>query len=481
MTRSLQWRLLLHTSVATTAVLAMMGFAVYFCVQRSLYAEFDKALLVRARALAANIEQSGQHVNMDFDSEQMAEFAARKRPDYFQVWLDDGSIVSRSPSLGNRDLPHIDPRQPTFVSLILPDRRNGRALTITLAARPENEDEGPKSPFATRLVTLAIATETTSLDETLQNLRWLLAGVCGSAILLTGAVLMAVVRHAVMPVQRVAADIEALKETDLSVRLAAGVVPPELAPVVEKLNGLLARLESAFTREKSFTADVAHELRTPLAGLQTTLEVCRSRPREPAAYIAAIDRCRAMIDRMQAMIESLLLLARTESGQLPVENQPVEIGPFLVECWSPFQGRAQARRVQIDWPAVPSIITRSDRERLRLAIGNIFDNAVSYVDDGGAIRVGASQTSTAIIIEIANTGSRVEAGDEAHLFERFWRGDPSRTDTGLHCGLGLSLCQRLLRLLNGTISVEANAGGWFIARIVMPIDPAGTAAPRTAG
>ncbi|MDP9172461.1 MAG: ATP-binding protein [Planctomycetota bacterium] len=470
MMRSLRLRLLIQTTTATSVVLALLGLAVYFSMRRSLLIEFDKALMAHAQALATIIETDGRQIRMEFDAQQMPEFAAKNRPAYFQALLDNKTVVARSPSLGDQNLPDVAQTSVPYQNLPLPDGRRGRALTFKVKPRLENDDEHTKAAaVALPSVSLTIAVETTSLDQTLENLRWLLFGLCSLAILLTGAVLMGVVRHAVRPVERVAGEIERLRETDLSNRLALGDVPVELAPVVEKLNGLLARLEAAFQREKSFTADVAHELRTPLAGLQTTLEVCRSRPRDQAAYISMIDKCHGMTQRMQVMVENLLLLARTESGQLAVQSQPVEVGLLLDECWAMFSGGADARQVQVDWNAVAPLVAQTDQATLRIVFDNVLDNAVSYVDERGTIRVSASRNANAIVIEVANTGSQLGSEDFAHLFERFWRGDNSRTDTGMHCGLGLSLCRRLLQMLDGTISVQTAPKGWFNVRVELPV------------
>jgi two-component system, OmpR family, heavy metal sensor histidine kinase CusS len=289
-------------------------------------------------------------------------------------------------------------------------------------------------------------------------------GLCAGAIVVSGAALVFVVGRAVRPVNRLAAEIESLRETDLARRLDLPDVPAELAPVVQRLNGLLGRLENAFGRERAFTADVAHELRTPLAGLVTTLEVCRSRPRDNPAYEAAIDKCRKMIDRMQAMVESLLLLARADGGQLAAVRKRVDLSQLLSECWADCQMRAEQRGLRIDWEVPSGCIVESDPDKLRIIFQNLFDNAVSYVDDGGMIRV----VVDAEAVEISNSGSKIGSEELPHLFERFWRGDQARTDTGVHCGLGLSLCRRLMELLGGQIGVNAVQGGSFVVRCTIP-------------
>ena len=464
MTGSLRLRLLIGTSVAMALVLSLLGLAIFFSMWRSLLSEFDSALFAQAKSLDSMVEQHGNRVKFDFDSQQMPEFNVGRRAEYFEIWLDGGKVLARSNSLGKNDLETGASQTGIYRDIILPDGRRGRSLSIQLSTWVDQDDDDHGKRVRPQAVELTVARDTADLDRTLERLRWLLVGLCAGAIVVSEAALVWVVGRAVRPVNRLAEEIESLRETDLARRLDLPDVPTELAPVVERLNGLLGRLESAFSRERAFTADVAHELRTPLTGLGTTLEVCRSRPRDNPAYEAAIDKCRKMIDRMQEMVESLLLLARADSGQLAAVRQPVDLGLLMSECWAVCQIRAEQRGLRVNWEVPSPCMIESDPEKLRIIFHNLFDNAVCHVDERGMVRV----IVDAEAIEISNSGSRVGSEELPHLFERFWRGDQARSDTGVHCGLGLSLCRRLAELLGGRISVQAKHGGNFVVRCSFP-------------
>jgi signal transduction histidine kinase len=346
----------------------------------------------------------------------------------------------------------------------LPGGREGTAVWLDYTpANDEHDDEHPQT--AGQPVTVLVAAEPIEVRHTLRLLGWLLTAACISAVVIMGTVLMRVVSAGVQPVKSLASEIESLTEADLGRRFPRGGVPDELLPVVDKLNGLLHRLEGAFTREKSFTADVAHELRTPLTGLRMTLEVCRSQPRKTLAYETAIDECRAIIDRMEAMVESLLLLARSDAGHMALARQPVELRQLILTSWALFQDRAEALGVMPSIDLSDSSVVETDGERLNMVLRNLLDNAVSYVNPGGKIRVTTHPEAGDVVIEIANTGSLIAAEDAPRLFERFWRGDIARTEAGTHCGLGLSLCRRLMDLLGGEISVTTSSGGEFVCQL----------------
>jgi two-component system, OmpR family, heavy metal sensor histidine kinase CusS len=483
MIRSLRIRLLINTSLAVAMILGLLGAVLYLCMRQAIESDFNLALLTKARAVASTAEQHGQKIIFDFAPQQMPQFVTSDHPDYFQAWIDP-DVVIRSPSLKHNDLSH--PPQAAgliYTDLTLPDGRPGRSVSMSFTTTieqaaggdsPENENEDDKDKDKkepARTIVLSVATDSIGLNQTLQNLGYLLIGLCSLAVVVSGIVLVWIVGRAVRPVERIARDIDQLRENDLSTRLHSPDVPLELQPVVEKLNGLLSRLESAFSREKAFTADVAHELRTPLTALLTTFEVCRSRPREQADYISAIDKCRNVALQMQAMVETLLMLARAEAGQLSLKLQSTDAADLMDDCWALFSPRAEQRCLNIQWQVAGPIPIETDPEKLRIILHNLFDNAVSYANESGTIRISAKVTGDKFHLDVANTGNRISPEQFTHLFDRFWRGDQARASVGVHCGLGLSLCQRLCKLLKGEIEIQTTEGDWFIARLKLPVGP----------
>jgi two-component system sensor histidine kinase QseC len=470
MTRSLRIRLLLGTSIASAVILALLGFCIYAFMWHRLLAEFDAGELTKARTLAAMVEMNGPTISFDADLDQMPEFSAKRNPEFFEIWLDNGKVLARSPSLAGKQLDRsAGQSNPTGTTIVMPDGHKGRAITLQFLVHSEHDDEAPTPP-SHEIATVMLVARPVEVNRALDDLSWLLTVLCTAAVMLCGIVLYRIVGRAVAPVNQLACEIESLRESDLSRQFDPRNVPTELSPVVEKLNGLLSRLDQSFARERAFTADVAHELRTPLAGLQTTLEVCRSRSRESSAYEITIDECRAMTDRLQVMIENLLLLARADSGQLPVCKRKIDLYHLMQECWLPLLPRINARNLKVENSSSGNLLVQIDAEKMRIVLGNLLDNAVTYANDGGSIRWAIDRRDNLIDICIANTGSQVNQQDASKLFDRFWRGDPSRAGTGVHCGLGLSLCQRFVSLVHGRIKVETVAGGEFSVRIELPAE-----------
>jgi signal transduction histidine kinase len=463
MIRSLRVRLLVQTSIAAALLMGLLGFALYFGLRHSVKSSFDRALRTEADSLAATAEQHGDTILFDYAPAEMPQFVTRDHPDYYEAWIDSDTVL-RSPSLGNGDLSRSGGSSGgTFVDVTLPNGKRGRMITLSFETTIESNAHGDSaSSDQPHTIVLAVAGEAHAVNESLENFGWILVVWCCVAIVVCGVVLLVIVGRAVRPVERMARDIDELGENDLSGRLSAPDAPSELQPVIDKLNGLLGRLESAFAREKAFTADVAHELRTPLSALLTTFEVCRSRPRDEAAYVSAIDKCR------EDMVETILVLTRADSGQLSLKPKKVDAADLLEDSWAFFAEGAQERNLSIEWQVSGPIFIETDAEKMMMIFQNLFDNAVSYANQSGKLRIEARLGEGRLMIEVANTGSRVPREKTGQLFQRFWRGDEARADTGSHCGLGLSLCQRLARFLKGQIEIEIRDPDWFVVRLTLP-------------
>ena len=469
--QSLRSRLLVRVTGALMVVFAVAAGALYLLIRASLLSEFDAVLSSRAAAVASLTEQNNQRIKIELDLAQMPEFAVGRRANVFQIWTGEAPAnhtLFKSPSLADADLPLPAGAgdHPRFEFIRLPNGKSGRQIAYRFKPRFEGDD-GKAQGKSQRSAILVLARPTHDLDDALEYLTWLLLGVSTAAILASVGVMGLVIGRGLRPLQTLAKSIERVGAGDLSERIRLDGTPREMTPVVQRLNDLLARLDSALTREKSFTADVAHELRTPLAGLGTMLEVCATRRREPEAYETVVGKSLRLVQGMHAMVDNLLLLARADARQLSADPEPVDLAPFLRECWSPFEPRATARQLRVEWEMDLNGQVKLDVAKARIILNNLFDNAVTYTDDGGLIRIAAACVGGRTTLTLTNTGSRVAPADAGRLFDRFWRGDEARSDAGIHCGLGLSLCKKIVDLLGGTLTADSR-DGTFTVTVTLP-------------
>jgi two-component system, OmpR family, heavy metal sensor histidine kinase CusS len=480
MRRSLKWQLAGWIAGGMVLIVGIYAGLVHEAIEHALKNNFNAALLGTARAIAATVHlnASGNEIEVDFTEQEMPEFRRDDNPDYFEAWADDGSVLCRSTSLGKNNLSPLEATIDNPVvshSVKLPDGRPGRAMVIVFRAPKEKELEiGPKTktpPAAgdepTRIVTLVVARGTAGLTTQLSSLQWLVGVAGGATIVLVLAVTAIVVRLGMRSFNTMAGRIAAIREDDLSDRVPTDALPVEMVPVAARLNELLGRLDAAFRRERALTADVAHELRTPLAGMRSTIEVALSRPRSAEEQKEALAECLDIVRQTQAMTDNLLALARIEGGQVSPQPRTVPLAETVDALWQPSAASTRARRITFRNSLPADLACTLDHALLSMALQNILANAAEYTNDGGRIEVSAGTSNGTVELIFSNSGCTLTTEQMTHVFDQFWRGDASRTGTGSHCGLGLALVERAVKALGGSVSAET-AEARFILRLRMP-------------
>jgi signal transduction histidine kinase len=209
---------------------------------------------------------------------------------------------------------------------------------------------------------------------------------------------------------------------------------------------MLARLDSALERERSFVADASHELRTPLALLKAELDVALRRPRSKEELEQALRSAAAETDRLSQLAEDLLVLARSDRGQLPLRAEPTSAQAIAARVAQRFAHRAQAVNRTIKVDASTEIELVADGRRVEQALGNLVDNALRH--GGGAIRLAAAERNGAVELHVVDEGAGFPPEFLPHAFERFTRADEARTRGG--SGLGLAIAQVIAKAHGGS-------------------------------
>jgi two-component system OmpR family sensor kinase len=337
---------------------------------------------------------------------------------------------------------------------------------VTVRAKAEVEEENASlAAHVPAVITITVARSTAELDRLLTRLRTLLIAVCGAAMAALLGISAWVIRQGLRPVRRLAGYISEIGAHDLGERLALADVPVELVPVVTRLNDLLARLQAAFDRERCFTSDAAHELRTPLSGISAALEICSREKRDVERYDRVIRDCLGVTRQMQTVIDNLLLLARADADRIPISSESVDLGASIREQWRRFEGIARSRRLLATVELPDGLIVQTDSQKLAIIVGNLLENAVHYADDSGQVRITATCRDRSAVVSVANSGSRVRPEDSQRVFDRFWRGDVARSSAARNCGLGLAVCKKLAEALKADLHARSSADGWFLIEL----------------
>jgi heavy metal sensor kinase len=466
-TGSLRKKLIIHTTLAMLAVFTAASIALCAGIRKSLETGFDHDLMGKAQSLAWLVEIDGKKIKMEVDAAQVE----KAMKDEMFVLLDaSGKRHSGTSKMSDEMLER-------FKQIAGGESQSGpiefaeehwRFAALRFQVRLEDEKEKPSAVRPWMM--MIVARRSDSLAHQVNELGWITGGVVALALLLSAGVIAWVVGRGLRPLGALAKRIDSIGDEDLSARVDVEGSPTELRPVVDRLNELLVRLEGAFAREKNFTADIAHELRTPLAGLTTALEVAASHQRSPQEYEHVVNRCLKVSRTMRLMVENLLMLARVDARQVRASGDTLEISPLLSDAWKDFAPLAERRGLEVAWNCANSLAVASDRGLLMVVFRNLFDNAVHYAGEDGYIKIAAGLCEQKAVISVANSGSQVEAEDAEKVFDRFWRGDAARTSAGEHCGLGLALCKRIMSVLGGSITVSTQRGGEFRITIKLPAE-----------
>jgi two-component system sensor histidine kinase QseC len=262
----------------------------------------------------------------------------------------------------------------------------------------------------------------------------------------------AVVGRALRPLQRVAVEVAA-RAPDALEPIRGNNAPQEIHGLVIALNNLFGRVRSAMERERLFTADAAHELRTPLAAMKTHLQVARSRSAEPATQ-RSLELVLAGVDRATHSVEQLLLLARADARQAgEMMAATVDLQQVAVDVVSALSQQAVERSIDLGVEPGGPVPIRGDETAIHLLVRNLADNAIRYTPVGGMVTVSTGYDATGAWVRVADDGQGVPAEERGKLFERFHRGTRAPSDGSGGSGLGLSIVQRIAELHRAKVSL----------------------------
>jgi signal transduction histidine kinase len=252
---------------------------------------------------------------------------------------------------------------------------------------------------------------------------------------------------------------------DLSRRIPYEGPTDEIGMLISAFNSTLERLESLFTAQQRFLADVSHELRTPLTVIKGNVDLIRKFGPDDES----LDSIKDEIDRLNRMVGDLLLLARAESGKLPLNLAPVEMDTLFLEVFNEMRVFAGSK-VTLKLLEIDQAQVSGDRDRLKQVLINLISNAIHYTPPGGEVNLSLSKTSEFVQIVVRDTGPGIPAKDMPHIFDRFYRGEKSRTRskaTGF--GLGLSIAYWIVDMHQGSIDVESTVGVGTSFTIKLPL------------
>ncbi|MFG1824980.1 ATP-binding protein [Microbispora bryophytorum] len=396
---------------------------------------------------------------------------------FYIVLLDrDGGVVRTVQEPPNADpLPALPrPRQDRRLWLFTVEDPSG-ALWRAIAVREEGG-----AGFRVAAISLA------DIDGTVSRLAVIVLGVGLAVLVALGIACYWLVRRSLRPLGEIERTAEAIAAGDLSRRVPLRHRRTEMGRLGRSINGMLTQIETAFRereasqeRMRRFMTDASHELRTPLTSIRGFAELYRQQNSQDPVLL--LRRIEDQAVRMGLLVDDLLLLARLDQ-QRPLERRPVDVLSLAAGAVLDAQTLAPDREIdllRLDDSDAP-VRVLGDEARLRQVVGNLVSNALRHTPAGTAFRVGVGIVSgSQALIEVADDGPGLSAGDAERVFERFYRADPSRSrsDSG-GTGLGLSIAAALVQAHGGTITADSEPGRGAVFRVRLPVCPPRPEVPR---
>jgi heavy metal sensor kinase len=295
-------------------------------------------------------------------------------------------------------------------------------------------------------------------DEVMEDFREIFS-TAFSVILLIGALAAwFVTKRAMRGVERVTKTAGIIGTEGLSRRVPVGNEGREIAELATAFNDMLERIEALIDDMSDVTDNIAHDLKSPLTRIRGIAETTLTGSQNIADYQDMAGNVIEESDRMVSMINTMLEIARTDAGLAAINTTKTNIGDILRDITEIYEALSDDKGIKLilDMPAIlPDII--ADRAMIQRAMANLVDNAVKYTPSGGTVTVCAREEGGALNISVADTGSGISQKDLPHIFERFYRGEKSRSTPG--SGLGLSLVQAVAKAHGGYVTVESSING----------------------
>jgi two-component system, OmpR family, sensor kinase len=447
-------------AVVLAVILGLSAIVLDWTVRRVVLDQFDAALLQAAQNVAAEIAEEGPTSPVNaMPVKPIRRLLWSFRP-VIQVIDHQGTLVTL-----------IGVHEPLPVpSPVLNRIRRGRVAFRTLDTAEAKTLRMVGATHDGEAYGIVVAHPLAELHVLLHRVRLLVIG--SSVAILIAIVLTDVLltRRVLRPIEAIVGRARTLTERTLSERLPHPGEPGELAQMVETLNEMLGRLQDGFEAQRRFTADAAHELRSPLTRLRTEIEVSMRRPRDPEEYRTILANTLEEIERLGGLTENLLTLARLDAGEgREVTSAPTPLAAVVESVVTRFETMAKARHIALRLHAGAVDVTVTVLPGIvDLIVANVVDNAVKFTAPEGSVELNVLATAGAGIVTVTDTGSGIPEDELPHVFDRFSRGRAHRTSGTSGVGLGLAIVHTLVERQHGRIEIESKPGQGTTVTIRLP-------------
>src|SRR5437667_3937258 len=452
--RSIASQLILLFTLATALLLASGLGVFYWLVVRHAFAEDNAVLADKISALSADLHESGP----DIFGEELRGHRASEHSVYWIRMLDaQGRTYAETPGM-DRSLPsEIFPLPQKSESAVrgLKDYRRGAKLFSLVAL---SEESGGQA------YTLQVAQDRSSDERIERNFAFLFIIVLSGSVLASGFIAVTVTKRGLRPLGEMTRSVGRIGPTHLKERVTPADWPRELQPLATAFDDMLKRLDDSFTRLSQFSADLAHELRTPIANMLGEAQVALTRDRTAAEYRDTIESTVGECERLSRIVDNLLFVARVDAAREPIARKRFDARAAVEKIAAFYQTLADEHHVTITCSGEGEIY--ADPDLFERAVGNLLDNALRFTPEHGSIHITLSENDGQFELAVGDNGCGMSPVHLSRVLDRFYRAGSSRGSDG--AGLGLALVKSIVDLHGGSANIESEIGRGTTVKLTFP-------------
>jgi two-component system heavy metal sensor histidine kinase CusS len=453
--RSIAFQLILLFTVAAALLLACGLGVFYSIVVRHAFAEDNAVLADKMFAVSTDLRENGPEL---FAEELTGNRAGGHTPYWIRMLDAKGRTVAETPDM-NRLIPtHIFPsaQEPALALHTRKDYRTAAKL-FSLVAFSENSNGHP--------YTLQLAQDRSSDEQVEKNFALLFLVVLAGGVLASALIAIIVTRSGLQPLRQLTQSFGRIGPDHLKEHIGSAGWPRELQPLTIAFDEMLQRLDDSFTRLSQFSADLAHELRTPIANMLGEAQVTLTRDRTAPEYRETIESTVAECERLSRIVDNLLFVARVDAAREPIGRKRFDARAAVEKIAEFYQTAADDHHVMITCSGNGQIY--ADPDLFERAVGNLLDNALRFTLEHGLIRIAVSKHNNNFEVTVNDNGCGIAAEHLPHVFDRFYRAESSRSSDG--AGLGLALVKSIVDLHGGSATIQSDVGQGTTVTLIFPL------------
>ena len=445
-------RIAFFNTLAAALITALVFGVIYVVVLKTGYDHLDKDILTERDEVINNLDwhRDSIIINKMPEWDEAEHNKIEVNPTFLQIVDLNGRVAFHSKNLLNDRFPyHPGIKQAFFYNDTLSDQK------IRLGQFPIfNEDNKVIGQL-----TIAISRQESYIM--LHNLIWVLIIAFPMVLIVLFAASSFAASRAIAPVHQLIRTASGISDTTLGTRLDLPPRQDELYELTQTINALLSRIEISLVKQKQFTSDASHEIRTPLSAIRGTLEVLGRKTRDPEVYQEKIKEVIQQVDRLDALLDQLLHLARIESGATAAHTETIQLENLLDTLRENWKSTASENNIAVEVNVPGNTFIRADKLFLEIMLDNLVSNAIKYGQPNGHVIISWNASSRSLLIK--DDGQGIPSEHLPHIFDRFYRVDASRSSAIKGIGIGLSIVKKLADLQHIRIDVESveNTGSTF--------------------